>query len=217
MKLLILCQESLLREGLELLLSGIKAEAGVEVTAVSESGLEGIALAKETHPDVAVVDLHLQELNGIDTTRRLVQEVPGIHVLMLAEDLQAESLNEALDAGALGFITKQSDGEELERALLTVSQGKTYLCPDSADVLVRQQTQGVEDPVFGLLTERERQVLQLLAEGYGSKEVGDRLHISSKTVDTHRQHIMEKLDTDNLPDLVKYAIRAGLTNLDIES
>lgn len=213
MKLIILCQERLFREGLATLLESEKVAAPVEVIGLAGNGRRGLELAKDRRPDVAVVSLHLEELNGIDATRRLLDEVPGVNVLILASHSKAESLTEALEAGALGFITRDTGLKELALALNAVAKGKPHLDSESTEVLIQQKVKGVEDPVFGLLTEREREVLQLLAEGFGSKEIGEKLHISSKTVDTHRQNIMEKLETDNLPDLVKHAIRAGLTSV----
>lgn len=214
MKVLILCQETVLSEGLECLLEEMPTQA--EVVGSTDNGREGVALAKNTKPEVALVGIQLKELNGIDAVRQMLADAPDLRVLMLATDVAPGPLSEALDAGAMGFITIESDAKELERALRSILDGKPYLCAETTSVLIRQSKHGVEDPVFSLLTPREREVLQLLAEGYGAKDIGARLHISSKTVDTHRQNIMNKLETDNLPDLVKHAIRAGLTTLKVD-
>ncbi|NNF08626.1 MAG: response regulator transcription factor [Candidatus Eisenbacteria bacterium] len=218
MRILILNYERVVIEALTALVETM----GNDFTVVggSDSGLEGVELARRLTPDVVLSGMKLRELNGVDTTRRIMDEVPDTKVLILASDPKSEPLTEALEAGALGYITRHSEAAELETAVRTVYSGKVYLCPESASVLVEtkvlaEDSEEEADVVFSVLTPREREVLQLLAEGNGSKEVADRLNISPKTVDTHRSNIMQKLETDSLADLVKHAIRAGLTDLKI--
>lgn len=212
MNLFILCQDQAFREGLECLFEELDEK--INVLASSGSGTEGLELAARTAPDVAVISFQLNDLNGLDTTRRLLEKHGQVKVLILSGHPLKEPVADAMEAGALGYTSIDTDKDELLRALRTVADGKRYLCSDAAEALVTQSSEPEEDPVFAYLTPREREVLQLLSEGYGSKEVGEKLNISSKTVDSHRQNMMEKLDTDNLPDLVKHAIRAGLTSID---
>ncbi len=215
MRLIILCQETVLAEGLTCLLSECVDEISLEVVGAAEGGEEGLELATRVSPDVAVVALQLKDANGVDVTQRLKDEVKNIEVLILASDPSTEPLREALAAGALGYVTKDVEKDELIRALKSIAEGKTYLSSEAATALVDSTVHGDTDgdPVFSRLSPREREVLQLLAEGLGAKETAQKLCISSKTVDTHRRNIMEKLETDNVADLVKHAIRAGLTTL----
>ncbi|NNE43844.1 MAG: response regulator transcription factor [Gemmatimonadetes bacterium] len=215
MKLLILCQEKILSDALKVLLEDC-SQLDLEVVGETDSGLEGVDLARSLRPDVALISFQLQELNGIDATRRILEVAEEVGVLILASDPRAEPLQEAFEAGALGYVTMDGGAEELIRALQAVAEGKNYLCPDSATALVEttlSSEKAAEDPVFALLTPREREVLQLLSEGLGAREVAEKLHISTKTVDTHRRKVMQKLETDSLAELVKHAIRAGLTTL----
>ncbi|MEZ4649599.1 MAG: response regulator transcription factor [Candidatus Eisenbacteria bacterium] len=215
MRIIIVCQETVLVEGIRCLLSEFGDR--IEIVGTTASGHEGIDLARQESPDVAIVGLALADLNGVDATSALLSAHPALRVLILAANPKEEPLQEVLAAGARGYITTQSTSEELAHALEILANGKAYLSPDTTDVLLGQQFGGeprAEDPVFTRLTPREREVLQLLANGSGTKEVAHELGISSKTVDTHRRHIMEKLETDNVPDLVRHAIRAGLSPLE---
>ncbi|MCB9463410.1 MAG: response regulator transcription factor [Candidatus Eisenbacteria bacterium] len=215
MRVIIVCQEAVLVEGIQCLLSEFGDQ--IEIVGTTDSGREGIELAREKSPEVAIVGLTLTDLNGVDTTSALVADDPELRVLILAANPKEEPLQELLAAGARGYLTTTSTAEELAHALELLADGKSYLSPETTDVLLGQQFGGEprsEDPVYAKLTPREREVLQLLANGSGTKEVAHDLGISSKTVDSHRRNIMEKLETDNLPDLVRHAIRAGLCSLE---
>ena len=216
MKVLLLFQERILLDSLSCLLRDVEP-ARFQVVGRSDDGLEGLTLAREHAPDVALVGTRLLSQNGLEVVRHLTALQPPVRTLVMASDALVDPIPEIMAAGAGGCITRQVDAAELVRALQTVADGDTYLCSLAAEVMVRVAVNGDEDdtdPVYVLLTPREREVLQLLAEGWSGREAADRLHISSKTVDTHRRSLMAKLDAESVAELVKHAIRAGLTNLD---
>ncbi len=212
MKLLVLSRHTLLAEALGALLE--RADRGFELVGTSDSGYEGIALAREHGVDIALIDQRLRELNGIDATLQLLEVAPLVKVLVLVDDPATAPLAELTSAGARGILDPDCSGEELVRACETVMKGDVHLCGRAATALVHTTVHGDaphEDPVHTRLTAREREVLQWLARGATSRETSDELNISPKTVDTHRRHIMEKLEASSVADLVKHAIRAGLT------
>jgi len=216
MKVLLLLQEQVLRESLSCLLEDVE-HVRFQVVATSDDGLEGVALAREHAPDVVLVGMRLVSQNGLEVVRHLEELSPPVRTLLLANEILTDPIPEALAAGADGCITRDADAEELVRALQAVAAGETYLCAKAAEVMIRVAVNGdgeEHDPVYALLTPREREVLQLLAEGWSSRETAERLNISSKTVDTHRRSAMTKLQAESLAELVKHAIRAGLTDLD---
>lgn len=216
MKILLLLQEQVLLESLSCLLGDVQ-HVRFQVVATSDDGLEGVALAREHTPDVALVGMRLLSQNGLEVVRHLEGLTPPVRTLLLASDILTDPVPEALAAGADGCITRDADTDELVRALQIVASGETYLCAKAAEVMVRVAVNGDDgehDPVYTLLTPREREVLQLLAEGWSSRETAERLNISSKTVDTHRRSVMTKLQVESLAELVKHAIRAGLTDLE---
>jgi DNA-binding NarL/FixJ family response regulator len=152
-------------------------------------------------------------MNGIEATHRLHSEQPAIKVLCLSMHAEARFVRAALDAGATGYLLKDSAYEELVRAIRAVVAGHVYLSPTIAGIVLedfKASRSGSASTLFSILTEREREVLQLLAEGSATKEIAERLHISLKTVSTHREHIMEKLGIHSVAGLTKYAIREGL-------
>lgn len=204
----------IMREGLRSLVAKLP---GVEVVAEAEDGRATVELAQQLSPDVVVMDIGMPGLNGIEATRQLTAENPKVKVIALSMHSDARFVSAMLQAGAHGYLLKDSAFEELAHALQTVMSNRTYLSPGISHTVVRDYLRHLSaSPAEekSALSSRERQVLQLLAEGHSTKEIADRLGISPKTADTHRQQIMNKLGLRSVAELTKYAIREGLTSLE---
>jgi DNA-binding NarL/FixJ family response regulator len=189
----------------------------MEVVAEAGDGRSAVRVAKEMQPEVVVMDVVLPDLNGIEATRKIVDQVPGVRVVALSMYSDKRFVGEMLRAGAHGYLLKDCAFEELARAIRTVAGGQSYLGSGVADVVVEDYVQHVGDEdksAFSVLTPREREVLQLLAEGRSTKEIASELCVSTKTIETHRQQTMKKLGMSSVAELTKYAIREGLTSLD---
>jgi DNA-binding NarL/FixJ family response regulator len=174
-----------------------------------------ILLARELSPDIVLMDVSMPGLNGIEATRQIRHESPSVKIIALSMHSAKRFVTEMFKVGAMGYLLKDCDYDELARAIRTVAQGRTYLSPAISDVVVEDMVRGDEDKAsnaFTVLTPREREVLQLMAEGNTTKQIGLRLHISPKTVEAHRLRVMNKLDIDNVAQLTKYAIQEGLTS-----
>ncbi len=192
-------------------------DANPEFTVVGEAGngREMMDLIGETAPDVVVMDINMPELNGIEATRQLCVRWPHIRVLGLSVHVKGRMISEMLNAGARGYVPKSSAPNELIDAIRTVMKGNMYISPEVLGDLVEARTRAASgEGVFTKLTEREREVLQLLAEGNSTKEIADKLCLSVPTIHTHRQHIMQKLGARSIADLVRYAIREGIVSAD---
>jgi DNA-binding NarL/FixJ family response regulator len=213
MRLLLVDPNQIVSAGLTCLL---EREKDFDIVGNASDGREALRLAIELRPDVVLIEILVPELNGIDATRQILAELPGTKVIALSERTDEVAVSEMLAAGAKGYLAKGVDQEELARAIRAVAAGKIYLHPDAAQAVVRRSNgeAGEAAPVFEDLTPRQREVLQLVAEGRSSKEIAGRLRISVSTVDSHRHHIMKKLGVTGVADLVKVAIRAGLTSLE---
>ena len=173
-------------------------------------------MAHKLKPDIVVMDVSMPDLNGIEATRQIVGRIEGVKVVALSMHSGREYVMDMLQAGVSGYILKESCPEDLARAINLVAAGKTYLDPEIADVAIETAVNprfDADRPRAEELTNREREVLQLLAEGKTTKQIAACLFVSTKTIDTHRRQIMKKLNLDSLPELTKYAIRAGLTSL----
>lgn len=204
----------IVREGLRTLL---EKESDLEVVGEAEDGYSTVELARKLRPQVVVMDITMPGLNGIEATRRITEEVPAVKVLALSMHVDPRFVERILKAGATGYLPKDCASEELTRAIRTVSTNQTYLSPTIADIVRRdylRQGSKADSSVFSILTAREREVLQLLAEGKTTKDIAFRLDVSVKTIETHRQHIMAKLNLRSLAQITKYAIREGLTSLE---
>jgi DNA-binding NarL/FixJ family response regulator len=214
-KLLIADDHKMLREGLR---SVIEKEPGMMVVGEAENGKDTIAMAQKTMPNIILMDVAMPDLNGIEATRKIVKDNPRIRVVALSGHADRHFVTEMLKAGASAYILKQTACEELIRAIREVSNGKTYLSPavtrGLVDGYVRSTPRKGENPAFATLTDREREVLQLIAEGQSTKEIADHVSVSVKTVETHRRNIMEKLTLHSVAELTKYAIREGITSLE---
>ena len=190
-------------------------EAGLEVIGQVENGDAAIRLARERQPDLIIMNIDVPHLDSADTACRLLKDLPGIRVVAVSSRTDRRSVWEMLDAGALGYITKFCEPQELVRAIHDVAHGQVHLSTDVTGGIVEQYVRGApqkEDSSACALTGRERQVLQLLADGQSAKESARLLHLSPKTVEWHRARIMSRLGLQNTAELVKYAIGEGLTS-----
>lgn len=205
---------SMMREGLRSLLEN---ELKFHVVAQAGDGRTTVELARRLKPDVIIMDISMPDLNGIEATRQIIGDDPGVKIIGLSMHKDKRFIGEMLSAGASGYLLKQSATDELHQAIQTVLSGKKYISPDVAGVMVQDYVSRLaqEKPdVKRELTAKERQVLQLVAEGKSTKEIASILNVSIPTIETHRQHIMEKLDLHSVAELTKYAVRRGLTSLE---
>jgi RNA polymerase sigma factor (sigma-70 family) len=199
------------REGLMAL---IEREPDMEVIGDAESGRDAVSLARKLRPDVIVMDISMPGLNGIDATRQIARDAPESRVLALSMHSERRYAAAMFAAGASGYLLKKCAFDELARAIRRVAEGGTYLSDQIASVVVQDYVRRLseaDDSAFSVLTEREREVLQLVSEGRTTKEIAKLLHVSPKTVETHRQNVMEKLDLHTVAELTKYAVREGIT------
>jgi DNA-binding NarL/FixJ family response regulator len=208
-RVLLADDHTLVRAGLRGLLQGI---AGVEVIGEAEDGHEVLRLAAALHPDVVLLDIGMPGLNGLDAAAQLVKLDERIRVLILSMHSAEEYVLRALRAGCAGYLLKRSAVTELEIAVRAVARGETYLSPHVSKQIVDDyvgRTGGSADPLDAL-TPRQREILQLVAEGHTSKEIAERLRLSFKTVEAHRAQIMERLGLQDVTGLVRFAVRVGL-------
>lgn len=213
-RVLIADDHRLFRDGLRTLFAAHK-----DVTVVGEAtdGAEAVSAAAETKPDVVLLDVSMPGLNGIEAARRILSQGSSAKIIMLSMHSDRRFVTESLKAGAVGYLLKDSPFDEVLLAVRTVRAGGVYLSRSISDALVRDYVaaaRNAPDSVFSALSAREREVLQLLAEGHATKEIAARLRVSVKTVETHRKQIMDKLEIRSIAELTKYAIREGLTSLD---
>jgi two-component system response regulator NreC len=212
-KILLADDHQLVRQGLRSL---IEKDCGMDVVAEAENGREAVRLAREEEPDVIIMDIDMPDLNGMEATRQVVAALSGVRVIALSMHSDKRFVRGMLEAGAAGFLLKDCAFEELYTAIRTVAANKPYLSPGISGVVMQDYLgRAAPDELSAptLLTPREREVLQLYAEGGTTREIADRLCVSIKTVETHRQRIMEKLEIRSIAELTKYAIREGLTSL----
>ena len=189
-------------------------EARFDVVAVVEDGKALVQAAMEHKPDVALLDISMPELNGIDAARQIRQVLPKTKVIFVTMYVDPTFVREAFRAGASGYVAKRSAPTELENAIDTVLEGKPYITPlVTRDFVESVLTGGEQAPAAGRLTPRQREVLQLVAAGLSAKEIAAKLHITPKTVEFHKSGIMRTLGVRTTSDLVKYAIRHGLASV----
>ncbi len=219
LRLLVVDDHTLLRQALRMLLDG---QDGVEVVGEATNGREAVEAAERLRPDVVLMDMVMPGLNGIDATRQIVKRMPGTRVLILTAYLEDERLLQALRAGASGYVVKNSEIDELVLAVQSVHRGNTYFSTAvSEEIAVNEVLLQAKQPEtrsgYDLLTGREREVLQLIAEGRSNQRIADELVISVKTVEAHKAHIMSKLHAQNRTDLIRYALKRGLVGLEAPS
>ena len=210
MRIVICDDQAITREGLALLLN---LERDIEVVGTAEDGAQAIELTARLLPDLVLMDLKMPFLNGVEATRHIRARHPQISVLVLTTYDDEEWIFDAIRAGASGYLLKDTPREELVKAVRGTVSGKAYVDPAVTHKLLQQLANVQTKPATQLsdkLSEREVEVLTALAEGLGNKEIGEKLFISPRTVDTHRTNLMKKLDTHNVAGLVRIAIKAGL-------
>lgn len=212
LRILLADDHQLFRDGLRIMLEN---EPSILVVAETGEGLAVVKLAREKHPDVVCMDINMPGMNGIDTTRRLIAACPEVKVIGVSAFVDERYILEMLDAGASGYVTKASAGDQLLRAIKAVHNGQKYFCPLVATAIAHSQSvKNGHQEASGAssLGTRERQVLQLVAEGHSSTQISALLHIAPSTVEVHRRNIMRKLDLHSVAELTKFAVRYGLTS-----
>lgn len=213
-RILLADDHKITREGLRLLLDN---QQDMEVVAEAEDGRTAVSLVREVVPSVVIMDVSMPDLNGVEAARQIVAQFPDVKIIGLSMHSDTLFVTEMLKSGASGYLLKDCAFDELALAIRTVVAGKTYLSPSISGVVVDDYLHRLSKADFSdseVLTDREREVLQLLAEGKSTKQIALKLHISVKTVETHRRQIMNKLDIHTVAELTKYAIRKGLTSLE---
>ncbi|MCP3902028.1 MAG: response regulator transcription factor [Planctomycetes bacterium] len=212
-RILLVDDHEIFTDGLRALLS---AEPDLEIIGRITNGRDAVREAVESAPDIVVMDISMPDMNGIDATREITARRPEVKVLCLSMHAEGQFVHAALDAGASGYLLKECAVAEVVRAIRAVAASQVYLSPAIAATVVDAMKSGRSDArgsAFEILTDRERAVLQLIAEGHSTRDIAERLHLSVKTIGTHREHIMTKLDIHSVAGLTKYAIREGLTSL----
>jgi two-component system response regulator NreC len=211
LQILLADDHTLVRQGLSKIL---EEQPEWTVVAQASDGREAVKQTLQLKPDVAIFDIGMPLLNGIEATRQLTRRLPGLHVLILSMHAEEAYITQALEAGAQGYLLKDSADTDLIRAVSAVAAGKSFFSPAVARVMLDDYVRhlagkGIVDR-YQALSEREREIFQLIAEGHSNKEVADLLSVSPATVETHRAHILQKLDVHNTAELVLYAVRRGV-------
>jgi DNA-binding NarL/FixJ family response regulator len=214
MKILLADDHKLLREGLRMLIEKLDR---MIIVGEADNGVSAVRMARDLKPDLVLMDIAMPDLNGIEATRRIMTEAPGVKVIALSMHADKRFVRHMFAAGAAGYVLKGSAFEEVAASIKTVAAGRIYISPKITDQVLAEYVKQLTKPsaeVESPLSGREREVLQMLAEGKSSRTIAGRLHISVTTVDTHRKHIMDKLGFRSIAELTKYAVREGLTPLD---
>lgn len=213
-KILLVDDHAIIREGLRSLL---EKQPEMEVVADTDDGRKAFELVQEIQPDIVIMDITMRGLNGIEATRRIIAEFPAVKVIALSIHSKRRYVADMLSAGASGYILKECLFDELVQAIKAVAAGGRYLSPRIADVVVNDYVKRLSSTSYSLfeaLKSREREVLQLVAEGKSTKQIALELHVSTKTIEANRRQIMEKLNIHSVAELTKYAVREGLTTLE---
>ena len=214
-KVLLAEDHTIVRKGIRSLLD---AERHIEVVGEAENGREAVDKTESLVPDIVVMDHTMPLLNGLEATRQICRHLPQVKVLILTMHTNEEYIFQFLRAGAAGYLVKQTAPTELVAAINAIHQGESFLSPaihkTVIEEYIRQGEAAGKSDSLDTLTDREREVLQLLAEGFSNREIGEQLNISVKTVGVHRVNLMQKLDLHSVTDLTKYAIRKGIIDLE---
>jgi DNA-binding NarL/FixJ family response regulator len=212
-RVLLADDHQIVREGLHALL---EVEEDMEVVGQAQEGRTAVQLADRLKPDVVIMDIGMPDMNGMEATRQVMEAVPRVRVIALSMHSDRRFIEGMFRAGAAGYLLKDAAFEELVRAVRTVMSGRTYLCPMVAGTVVDEYVNlsANAETTRSPLTPREREVLQLLAEGNSTKQIALSLVVSVKTIETYRSRLMDKLDLHSVAELTKYAVREGLTFLE---
>ena len=210
-RVLLADDHALIRRGIRALLEKLPI---LQIVAEASNGSEALRLIRQHRPDVALIKSTMSRLNGFEVTARVSNECPGVKIVILSAHAHEESLRQAMRSGAAGYLTMTASADELEMAIMTVVNGRTFICSSAkamlGDSVLRK---GGNEPSKGL-TSRQREVLKLIAEGYSTKQMAEALNISTKTVEAHRKLLTERLNIRDTAGLVRYAIKAELIHLD---
>ncbi len=215
-KIILADDHNIMRQGLRVILEG---QGNLQVIAEAGNGREAVQKVEELLPDMVIIDISMPEMNGMEATRQIQNISEAIKVIVLSVHSDKQFVSGMLRAGASGYLLKDCVKDELIKAIDIVNRGQKYLSPQITGSVLDDYKRFLseeESDVFTLLTKREREVLQLIAEGKSTKQIAGDLYISVKTVETHRQNIMNKLEIYNIPDLVKYAIQQGVIDISQE-
>ncbi len=210
-KLLVVDDHAIMRDGIRALVS---LQNDIEIVGEASDGREAIEKAQELMPDVILMDIAMPSMDGLEATRRITKKNPKVKVLALTQHDNREYTISAIKAGVIGYVPKRALGSELISAIYAVHRGDSYLYPSAALTVIKDYLKRAEEEPYDRLTDREREILKLIAEGYTSRQIAEMLFLSIKTVLGHRTKIMEKLDIHNRTELIKYAMRKGLINMD---
>lgn len=211
--LVIADNHTLVRAGFRSLIEGL---AGVAVVGEADNGREALKLVETLKPHLVLMDIAMPEMNGLEATARIAHDFPQVRVLIVSMHANEEYVYQALRSGAMGYLLKDSGTEELELAIRAIARGETYLSPAVSKYVVTDYVRRLSEDHSPLdhITPRQREILHLIAEGKSTKDIADILYISTKTVETHRTQLMDRLDIHDIAGLVRYAIRTGLVVLD---
>ena len=211
LKVIVVDDHKIVRDGLCSLIEGL---FGYTIVGWAENGRQAIEVARQEKPDIIIMDVSMPEMNGIDATSSIMEEMPFCKIIVLSMHSDKRFITGALQAGASGFLLKECAFQELNQALEAVRSGQTYLSPKIAGTVVHDYRRRLlSEAKEETLTTKEREVLQLIAEGRSTKEIADKLFVSVKAIEGRRGRLMEKLQISTVAGLVKYAIREGLTEL----
>jgi DNA-binding NarL/FixJ family response regulator len=217
-RVLLVDDHKIVRDGLRSLLA---KQMDIEVVGEADNGREALERTRELRPDVVVMDIGMCELNGIETTRQVIRDTPEIRVVALSMHSDRHHITDMLAAGAVGYLLKDSAFEELTLAIRAVAEGRTFLSRRVSETIIDDYVKNLNSPdapaaapAGRALSPREREVLQLIAGGSSTKECAARLHLSVKTIETHRRNVMDKLGVYSIAGLIKYAVREGLASLE---
>ncbi|MBA3007587.1 MAG: response regulator transcription factor [Proteobacteria bacterium] len=211
LKIIVVDDHKIVRDGLCSLIEGL---SGYTIVGRAENGRQAIEVARREKPDIIIMDVSMPEMNGIDATSSIMEEIPSCKIIVLSMHSDKRFITGALQAGASGFLLKECAFQELNQALDAVRSGQTYLSPKIAGMVVHDYRRRLlSEAKEENLTTKEREVLQLIAEGRSTKEIAERLFVSVKAIEGRRGRLMEKLQINSVAGLVKYAIREGLTEL----